>query len=47
MFVKTIQDFNLVLSSSPVHLQFFLSTQSHRNINFRNPTTSYETVTVL
>ena len=32
---------------SHVHLQFFLSTQSHRNINFRNPTTSYETVTVL
>ena len=36
-----------VTSASPVHLQFFLSTRPNRNINYRNPTTSYETVTVL
>ena len=34
-------------TDSPVHLQFFLSTRPNRNINYRNPTTSYETVTVL
>ena len=43
------RDLSLIrgVTTSHVHLQFFLSTQSHRNINFRNPTTSYETVTVL
>ena len=35
------------VTNSPVHLQFFLSTRPNRNINYRNPTTSYETVTVL
>ena len=40
-------DIVALIMDSPVHLQLFLSTRPNRNINYRNPTTSYVTVTVL